>query len=157
MRFIFTRKNQTADKSCINSYRALKNCLAPVALILVLVSCSPESEEQPASTVSFFQSDIAPLLVSGCATCHLTGAEAGNMSLVPDKIIKTLVNVKAVGAPTRMRVVPGKPDDSYLIMKIEGTHISKGGSGTQMPFGAPPLSADKIAKLRKWILEGAKA
>lgn len=96
------------------------------------------------------------MLATNCASCHLTGAEAGNMSLVPDKAISTLVNVKAVGAPTLTRIVPGKPDESYLIMKLEGTHIEKGGSGAQMPFGAPHLSLEKIAKLRQWISEGAK-
>lgn len=133
-------------------------------LLLGLSSCSAENGQQatqnivepPAQTASFFQSDIAPLLSGSCASCHLTGAEAGNMSLIPDKAITTLVGVQAVGAPGRMRVVPGKPDESYLIMKLEGTHIENGGAGAQMPFGAPPLKPEKIAKLRKWISEGAK-
>lgn len=131
--------------------------------MLLLAACSSEPDQashddaEPATqSASFFQSDIAPLLASSCATCHMTGAEAGNMSLIPDKAIASLVGVKAVGAPLLVRVVPGKPDESYVIMKLEGTHIEKGGSGAQMPFGAPPLSADKLAKLRNWISKGAK-
>jgi hypothetical protein len=134
------------------------------SLMLFVAACSsepaeqasPDVAQQPAATVSFFQSDIAPLLTSSCASCHLTGAEAGNMSLVPDKAIASLVGVKAVGAPTQIRVVPSEPDQSYLIMKLEGTHIENGGTGAKMPFGAPPLSPQKIAKLRQWISEGAK-
>lgn len=133
-------------------------------LLLGLSACSAEQgqqtsqniAEQPSQTVSYFQSDIAPLLSSSCASCHLTGTEAGNMSLIPDKAIANLIGVKAVGAPGQIRVVPGKPDESYIIMKLEGTHIENGGAGAQMPFGAPPLSPEKIAKLRKWISEGAK-
>jgi mono/diheme cytochrome c family protein len=134
------------------------------AIVLLIAACSSEPAEkasqkvaeQALQTASFYQSDIAPLLVSSCASCHLTGAEAGNMSLIPDKAIASLVGVKAVGAPTLTRIVPGKPDESYVIMKIEGKHIEKGGSGATMPFGAPPLSPEKIAKLRQWISEGAK-
>lgn len=139
--------------------------LAVAGMILALAACSSEPEEkvsnesaQPAvqAVASLYQREIAPMLTTSCASCHLTGAEAGNMSLVPDKAISTLVDVKAVGAPSLTRIVPGKPDESYLIMKLEGTHIEKGGSGAQMPFGAPPLSPEKIAKLRQWISEGAK-
>jgi mono/diheme cytochrome c family protein len=134
------------------------------SLMLFLAACSsepaeqtsPDVAQQPVQTASFYQSDIAPLLTSSCASCHLTGAEAGNMSLVPGKAIAALVGVKAVGAPSLTRIVPGKPDESYVIMKLEGTHIENGGAGAKMPFGAPPLSPDKIAKLRKWISEGAK-
>jgi hypothetical protein len=55
-----------------------------------------------------------------------------------------------------MRVVAGNPDASYLVMKLEGTHLANGGSGGQMPFGAPPLPPEQIAKVRQWIAEGAK-
>ena len=133
-------------------------------VLLALSACSgeaphraePGASDTPAAALSPFQSDIAPLLAASCATCHLTGEEAGNMSLVPARAIATLVGVKAKGAPALMRVVPGDPDQSYLVMKLEGTQIAHGGSGAQMPFGAPPLSPDKIAMIRKWIKQGAK-
>ena len=139
--------------------------IAPLAL---LAACSGQpgkqdataetagAEAPAAASGSLFQSEIAPLLASNCATCHLTGEEAGNMSLVPDKAIASLVGVAAKGAPGQIRVVPGDPDKSYLIHKLEGTHTKVGGTGAQMPFGAPPLPADKIAKIRQWIAEGAK-
>jgi mono/diheme cytochrome c family protein len=134
---------------------------ALVSLILAACSTAPEPGTEDgraaaATTVSLYRSDIAPMLAAHCATCHLTGQEAGNVSLVPDKAVATLVGTKAAGAPALIRVVPGKPDESYLIMKLEGTQIEHGGAGSRMPFGAPPLSPDKIAKLRQWISEGAK-
>ena len=52
--------------------------------------------------------------------------------------------------------VAGDPDKSYLVMKLENTHAKNGGAGAQMPFGAAPLSPDKIAKIRQWIKDGAK-
>ena len=104
-----------------------------------------------------FSRDVAPLLTGTCATCHLTGAEAGKMALVPKRAIASLVNVAAVSAPKLKRVVPGKPDESYLIMKLEGTHVKNGGTGSRMPFGAPPLSPERISLLRRWIAQGAKS
>lgn len=104
-----------------------------------------------------FARDITPILTSSCATCHLMGTEAGRMSLAPRRAYAALVNVASVEAPKLKRVVPGRPEQSYLMMKLEGTHISKGGTGARMPFGAPPLAADKIDLFRRWISEGAKS
>lgn len=103
-----------------------------------------------------YQADIVPLLESQCATCHLTGEEAGGMSLVGDVAMGFLVGKPSEEAPAIMRVAAGNPDASYLVMKLEGTHIAKGGSGAQMPFGAPPLSPEQIARVRQWIAAGAK-
>ncbi|MEY4722388.1 MAG: hypothetical protein RIQ46_2113 [Pseudomonadota bacterium] len=133
--------------------------LAVMSAALAACSGSPEgnAEGSPATAgKSLFQAEIAPLLASNCATCHLTGQEAGNMALIPAKAIESLVGVKSVEAPNLMRVVPGDPDTSYLVMKLEGTHMARGGTGAQMPFGAPPLPKEKIAKVRQWIAEGAK-
>jgi cytochrome c553 len=130
------------------------------ATALSLTACSSEpaqdASKEAVQTASFYRSDIAPLLTSRCATCHLTGQEAGNMSLIPDKAIASLVGVKSVEAPSLDRVAPGKPDESYLVMKLENTHIENAGTGAQMPFGAPPLSKEDITKIRTWISEGAK-
>jgi hypothetical protein len=136
---------------------ALTLCVAA----LLLSACSQKAEKAEdavvtVETASLFQSDIAPLFRSKCATCHLTGTEAGKMALTPQSAIANVVGVKSSEAPTLMRVAPGKPDESYLIMKLEGTHIEHGGTGATMPFGAPPLSKEQITKIRQWITEGAK-
>lgn len=105
---------------------------------------------------SLFASQIAPLLAENCATCHLTGEEAGHMSLVPDNAWASLVGVAVSEAPGLVRVAAGRPDASYIVMKLEGTQVAHGGTGARMPFGAPPLSADQIALVRRWIAQGAK-
>ena len=109
----------------------------------------------PATATVSYQADIVPLLESQCATCHLTGEEAGGISLVGDAAIGFLVGQPSQEAPAIMRVVAGDPDKSYLVMKLEGTHIAQGGSGGQMPFAAPPLAPEQIAKVRQWIAAGA--
>ncbi|MDR2857020.1 MAG: hypothetical protein LBV50_04140 [Novosphingobium sp.] len=110
----------------------------------------------PANPPVTYTRDIAPIFGRTCATCHMMGTEAGRISLVPGRAIASTVNVASAGAPAFKRIVPGKPDQSYLIMKLEGTHIARGGTGARMPFNAPPLPPEKIGLIRRWIADGAK-
>ncbi len=103
-----------------------------------------------------FKADIAPVLKVRCATCHLTGKEAGNLALHPRAAYDTLVGVAASENARLSRVVPGKPEASYLLMKLDGTHLDNGGSGTRMPMGAPPLDPATRKRIRDWIVQGAK-
>ena len=122
------------------------------ALLPVIAVAAPKKKAAP----TVFQARIVPLLAERCAVCHLTGTEAGNMALVPKKAHAALVGAKAMEAPALLRVKPGDPDQSYLVMKLEGSHLDHGGSGAQMPFGASPLSKEEIALIRQWIRDGAK-
>ena len=136
------------------------------ALAAILSGCAVEDGDErdaggnnisPAPVAgSSFASEIVPLLRTRCATCHLTGQEAGKMALTPGAAHASLVGVRAEGAPGLTRVIPGDPDNSYLVMKLEGTHIARGGAGAQMPFGAPPIASGEIAMIRRWIAEGAQ-
>lgn len=139
---------------------SVKSSLTIMSLLL-LAGCSGGSEEAAApveemATPSLFAEKVAPTLQAQCATCHLTGQEQGNISLVPAKAIESLVGVPSQEAPDILRVKAGDPDASYLVMKIEGTHLDHGGNGVRMPFGAAPLTDQQIADIRQWIAEGAK-
>ena len=131
----------------------MKQLALGVALIVAAVAVRAE---QPAPTISY-QKEIVPILEQNCATCHLTGEEAGGMSLVGDSAIGFLVGKPSQEAPTILRVEPGAPDKSYLVMKLEGTHLDHGGSGARMPFGGFPLDDSDMAKIRAWIAQGAKS
>lgn len=135
-------------------YIALGGAVLLAAACTAQAEVAPTSIAAPALAVSY-QADIVPLIESQCATCHLTGEEAGGISLVGDVAIGFLVGQPSLEAPTIMRVAPGDPDNSYVVMKLEGTHIHHGGTGAQMPFGAPPLDPKQIAKVRQWIAAGA--
>ncbi len=114
----------------------------------------PASPAAPAAAVSFAR-DVVPVLRTQCATCHMTGKEAGNMALHPGAAYASLVNVKSP-VTGLVRVVPGKPERSYMIMKLEGTHLDHGGKGTRMPFGVPPLPQQVTDRIAAWIRQGAK-
>lgn len=102
-----------------------------------------------------FATDIVPLLKSRCVMCHLPGAEQAGLALHPKGGYANLIDVKSTQSPL-VRVLPGKPDDSYLYRKLTGTQAQVGGSGERMPFGDATLTAEEIARVRRWIEGGAK-
>lgn len=101
-----------------------------------------------------FSREIAPTLRAQCATCHMTGDEPGGMKLYPSAAYQSLVQVPSVSSPL-LRVSPGSPEDSYLLHKLQGTHLEVSGEGVQMPFGQPPLNDQRLQLLRQWIEQGA--
>lgn len=121
--------------------------------LFLLAACVPVGAIAAGEPVRF-QADIAPVLKTRCAVCHLTGSEAGKLALHPKAARASLVGRKS-GESSFLLVAPGKPDVSYLLMKLEGTHVARGGKGARMPFGQTPLDAATIAKMRAWIVAGA--
>jgi hypothetical protein len=63
--------------------------------------------------------------------------------------LDSYANVIAGGE--RVALIPGKPDHSELIRRVEGN------AGPRMPFDGPPwLEPEDIALLRRWVAGGAK-
>lgn len=110
---------------------------------------APASEEKVS-----FEAEIMPILKRRCAACHITGEEPGKMALVPGKAYAALVEVDALDAAMK-RVARGDPDASYVIHKIDGSHLEVGGSGVRMPMHQGPLPDAQIALIRRWISQGA--
>ncbi|MFV0278948.1 MAG: hypothetical protein ACK5HY_17460 [Parahaliea sp.] len=136
----------------------MKNRWRAAALGVLLVlnpAIQATAEETSASGAVSFKNNIVPVLKKRCAICHLTGTEAGNMALHPRAAYGYLVDVASVQAPGMMRVLPGDPGQSYLIRKLEGTHLDAGGTGLRMPFNEPPLDATTLALFREWVASGA--
>lgn len=125
-------------------------------LFLLPVGVAFTAAAMAAAPAPKFKTDIVPILKTRCAVCHMTGTEPGKLALHPPAAYASLVNVQSNEAPALKRVLPGKPEKSYLIMKLEGTHIAKGGKGARMPFGSAPLKPEEIAKFKAWVKAGAK-
>jgi hypothetical protein len=90
---------------------------------------------------------------AACITCHTnqgrTPAQNLNLHLDP---YAALVNVPSRERPGAVLVVPGDPESSYLIRKLEGRDIN----GVRMPFNTPPYLTDgQILVIRRWIETGA--
>jgi mono/diheme cytochrome c family protein len=95
------------------------------------------------------------VLSTNCVSCHSAG-KALDMS-TPQLAHAQLVGVEAKykacaadGGLPKVRVVPGAPESSLMIEKIEG-HPS---CGKQMPT-AMLMNAEDIATLRAWVTAGA--
>jgi hypothetical protein len=104
-----------------------------------------------AEPTTSYDRDIAPLWVTACATpnCHGTPA-SGGLTLLGDSY-DALVDAGAASNGAYTRVIPGDPDGSLLIQKLEGTPPGDAG-GPMPPLGGFPAAS--IALVRTWIVEG---
>jgi len=135
--------------------------LGALAASVLLAGCFSEHTTVALEDVSFAL-DVAPVLNGSCAFsgCHDTpNANPGSkpMVLTTAQAYDQIVNVRAAQS-TLDRIEPGNPDASYLIHKLQGTHLSPpaNGSGGRMPAGANPLAPSVIAMIRQWVTEGAQ-
>ncbi len=109
-------------------------------------------------TFSSIQRDIFEAADSSgrpaCTRCHTDAGRnpAGGILLRGDAAYGNLVNAQSRGKPGALRVVPGNPDASYIVQKIEGRGDIV---GTRMPNGGPYLSDGQVLVIKRWIELGA--
>ena len=131
-----------------------------LALSVCAGACFSEHTTPPEDSVSF-ATDVQPVLSGSCAFsgCHgttNTRPSSKPMVLATGQAYDQIVNVSAGELATMMRIKPSKPDSSYLVHKIQGTHATVGGTGQRMPLGQPALAQTQIDMIRTWVSEGAK-
>lgn len=103
--------------------------------------------------VASFSSIQERVLTPLCTVCHAGSAAPVGLRLDAGNSLGALVGVASAEVPSLQRVAPGRPDDSYLIHKLEG-HAAV---GARMPLGGPYLDAASVAVIRQWIAAGALA
>jgi hypothetical protein len=126
--------------------------LVPLALSLWVGVASGKA---PAPS---FSREIQPILDSYCVQCHLVGAAQAGLVLEEGESYANLVG-KPSTESKYARVVPGAPDKSYLLAKLQGTHLKLGGAGMGMPLvdgSQRPLDRASIELIKRWIKLGAK-
>ena len=102
-------------------------------------------------------SDVQKIFTSNCALsgCHAGTNPQQGMNLSVGQTFANVVNVQAMELSTMNRVTTDEPDNSYLVHKVQGTHLNVGGSGNRMPLGRSPLTQMDIDLIRAWIEAGA--
>ena len=93
---------------------------------------------------------------SRCVACHTNQGRtpAAGLNLTEGNAYANIVNVASSGKPGEIRVIPGDPDNSYLVRKIEG---GPNIVGERMPrTGGPYLTPGQISIIRRWIALGAQ-
>ena len=135
--------------------------LLSLLCVMLLVGCEHDDpvgpgpgmpDPDPMPTLSSIQENIFD------TSCALSGCHAGanpqqGMNLSAGEAFGNIVGVPSQERPGLLRVVPGNPDDSYLVHKIEGRSDIV---GQRMPLGGSPLSSDQINLIRTWIANGAE-
>jgi hypothetical protein len=105
-----------------------------------------------------FDSIQANIFTPICAVpgCHGGSSAQQGLRLDPGFAYGNLVNVDSPrdptpNTPTLIRVIPGDPDNSLIIHKLEGTQTV----GDRMPDFGPYLQQSTIDVIRQWIASGA--
>lgn len=89
-----------------------------------------------------------------CTRCHMGASAPEGLQLDAEHSYALLVGVPSQEEPSILRVDPGNPNQSYLILKLEG---APGIVGGQMPLGGPFLPQSTIDMIAQWITNGAPA
>lgn len=99
-----------------------------------------EAAEEPLD----YQKEISPIFARHCVKCH--GVEKQESSLRVDQKASLLRG----GDWSEPSIVPGRPEASFLYRVVAGLE-----SDLKMPPTGERLTADEIARIKKWIEQGA--
>jgi hypothetical protein len=99
-----------------------------------------------------FQSIQDNVFTPICSKCHIGAGAPEGLQLDAAHSYNLLVGVPSVEDSGLLRVDPGNPDGSYMVLKIEG---ASGIVGGRMPLGETPLPQATITAIRSWIMNGA--
>ena len=112
--------------------------LLALTLLLIVAASSVRAEDKSPLT---FEAHIRPILKAYCFECHGEGEKLkGNLDLRLRRLIEK-------GGDSGHGLVAGKPADSLLVERLRSE---------EMPPGKKKLSKDELAKIERWIAEGAK-
>jgi hypothetical protein len=119
---------------------------------------TPPPSPTPTATISAFAVIQQTIFNPTCVDmfCHTTEFRAGNLVLVEGQSYDQLVDVLSDNIAARdaglLRVEPGAPEESFLIIKLTDPTRPQ---GSRMPLGKPPLPEADIELIRAWIQAGA--
>jgi hypothetical protein len=110
----------------------------PLALLLVAASARAEGPVE-------FARDVWPVFSRDCVACHSAKQRYANLQLdSPARILQ--------GGDIGPAVVPGAPEQSELLRRLR----LPADSPDRMPRERAPLSPAELARIERWIAEGAK-
>jgi mono/diheme cytochrome c family protein len=113
---------------------SLRTVLAGAVLAAAALSGAAQEED--------FARGAGLVLERRCLECHNDTDKKGGLSLATPQ-------AALAGGDSGPCIEPGRPDASFLLDYISG-------QPPEMPKGKPPLPADEVAKIRRWIAGGAK-
>ena len=133
--------DQNPISQTVSKPRKLKACLVLTAAIALVGSTAFADEAK--SKVSFYK-QVRPILQAQCQGCHQPAKASG------EYVMTTFKGVTGKGESGDAAIVPGKPDQSYLLQLITPEN-----GKAEMPKGQKPLHQTQINLIKQWIAEGA--
>lgn len=129
----------------------VRNVLPFVAMLalasLAAAVAGEDAAEPPAQadvSVSYYR-HVLPIFQAHCQGCHQPAKASG------EYVMSSFATLLKGGESGEKAIVPGEPDESYLIEQI----TPEDGEAL-MPPDKPPLAAGDIALICRWIEQGAK-
>jgi hypothetical protein len=142
------RQHSSRSEAAAHSgFKAPILCIVTAVSLVFCVACHNQQENKTGS-ISFNQT-IEPILSQNCYACHGLDSGARKAGLRLDRAQFAFAPHEKSGPA----IIPGKPDKSPLIRRIESDDPK---------FRMPPAEAhktlkpDQIALLRQWVKEGAR-
>ncbi len=99
--------------------------------------------------------EVAEIFTNRCSPCHIDRPSAG-LLLASGPELRGRLMEASTQQPALRRIEAGAPDESYLWLKLNGSHLAADGTGAQMPFQRDPLPTDERQTIRRWIEGGAR-
>lgn len=142
---------------------------APAAVVMALLAaaagaaCTDLAITRPVDAIRApianpsFAKDIQPILTATCASssaCHAGQTPQRGMSLEAGRSWANVVNVPSSSLPPLLRVEPGQPDSSALLLRLDSSSAARRGL-PRMPLTTYPLPDPVIQTIRNWIAGGA--
>lgn len=115
-------------------------------LLLTFTSASRIQAQDPSAT----QSAVIEIFSRSCAQvgCHAGSDAQMGMRLEREFFEAHTVGEASMERPDLLLISPGKPDSSYLMMKVTGHEDIV---GAPMPFTGDPLTQSEIQSIHDWI------
>src|SRR5687768_9983656 len=110
-----------------------------------LVRAEEKAPADPNAPVSYFRQVLPILRQKNCTGCHQPAKKGG------EYVMTEFTALLAGGETGEAAIVPSKPAESNLIKQITPVN-----GKADMPKDGPPLTADQIALISRWIEQGAK-
>jgi mono/diheme cytochrome c family protein len=110
-----------------------------------LAAAEPPVSKEASAEVSYYR-QVRPLFQQHCQGCHQPAKAQGGF------VMTDYADLLKKGDRDQPGVVPGKPEESYVVEQIRG----KDGKKPEMPKGKDPLPEHDVNLIVQWIAQGAR-
>jgi hypothetical protein len=141
----------------LTTFTALMRALVVVVSMSLVACASGDGTDVTPLVPQPVLSDIqAKIFTPSCAafsSCHNPGGQAAKCDLTVGRSWAELVNQPSHENPVHTLVIPGDPENSFLVKKLRGELGPD--DGDPMPLRNPSLSEAQIQAIETWIAGGA--